>query len=187
MKTLLEIGDLAPDFSLVGTDGLIYGINQFKGHRAIVVFFTCNLCPYARGIEQYLKSLVNEYHKKGVVFLGINPNNEGVDTYEQMTLLMEEYQFPWKYLQDPSQRIAKKYNALATPHFFLFDHHRTLVYSGKALDKPKDLENRGKEYLKDALDELLDLRPITISETDPVGSAIRWNEAQIDQEELVLA
>lgn len=184
MKALLEIGDIAPDFSLVGTDGLIYGINQFKGHRAVVVFFTCNLCPYARGIEGYLKKLANEFHKKGVVFLGINSSNEGLDTFEQMTALMEENHFPWKYLQDPSQRIAKKYNALATPHFFLFDHHRMLVYSGRALDNPLQSDETGKEYLKDALDELLDLRPIRVSETAPVGSAIRIEESEISEKEL---
>lgn len=186
MKTLLEIGDLAPDFSLVGTDGLIYSINQFKGHRAIVVFFTCNLCPYARGIEQYIKKQANEFHKKGVIFLGINSNNEGPDTYEQMIALMEENQFPWKYLQDPAQRIAKKYNALATPHFFLFDHHRMLVYSGRALENPLQANVEGKEYLKDALEELLDLKPVTVSETAPVGSAIRWNESEVSEEQLVL-
>lgn len=182
MKTLLEVGDIAPDFSLVGADGLIYGINQYKGYRAIVVFFTCNLCPYARGMEEYLRVIADTFHKKGVAFLAVNPNDEGTDTYEQMTALMEEHKFPWKYLQDKAQQIAKKYGALATPHFFLFDHHKSLVYSGCALDNPRNPEKANHEYLKDALEELLDLRPISISETDPIGCTIKWNEA----EELVL-
>lgn len=185
MKTLLEIGDLAPDFSLVGTDGLIYGINQYKGYRAIVLFFTCNLCPYVRGSEEYLRALVGEFHKKGVAFLGINPNNEGEDTYEQMIALMEEHKFPWRYLHDPMQQIAKRYGALATPQFFLFDHHRMLVYKGRALNNPRAPEKSTREDLKEALTELLDLRPITISETDPVGCTIKWNEALQDSKELL--
>ena len=185
MKALLEIGDLAPDFSLVGTDGLIYGINQYKGYRAIVLFFTCNLCPYARGSDEYLRSLVGEFHKKGVAFLGINPNNEGQDTYEQMIALMEEYKFPWRYLHDPMQQIAKRYGALATPQFFLFDHHRMLVYKGRALDNPRSPKESTHEDLKEALTELLDLRPITNCETDPIGSAIKWNDSSIESEMLL--
>ena len=187
MKTLLEVGDLAPDFSLVGTDGLIYGMNQFKGYRASVVFFTCNLCPFARGMDEYLRDLAETFYKKGVLFLGINPNDEGSDTAEQMTALMEEFKFPWKYLQDPTQQIAKRFGAKATPHIFLFDHHRTLVYSGRAIDDPRNPASASTEDLKDALIELLDLRPITNSETAPIGCTIKWKVAPIEAEtELLL-
>ncbi len=171
MKTLLEVGDFAPDFSLVGTDGLIYSINQYKGYRAIVLFFTSDACPYARGMNGYLKGLVGEFHKKGVAFLGIHPNEEPLENGS-----------PWANLYDPTQQIAKRYGATTTPHFFLFDHHRMLIYSGRALDNPKAPELCTHEELKDALTELLDLRPITTSETDPIGCAIQW----IGSEELVL-
>lgn len=176
MKTLLQVGDLAPDFSLVGTDGLIYTISQYKGYRAVIVFFTCNLCPYARGLEEYLRNMALEFHKKGVAFLGINSNDEGSDTYDQMVALMDEKKFPWRYLQDSAGQIAKKYGATTTPQFFLFDHHRMLIYSGRALDNPKSPEKSSREDLKEALMELLDMRPITIAETHPVGCLIESEE-----------
>lgn len=175
MRTLLEIGDLAPDFSLVSTGGLIYSINQYKGYRAIVLFFTSDACPYSRGMDGYLRGIVGEFHKKGVAFLGIHPNEEP-----------SENGSPWANLHDPTQQIAKRYGAITTPHFFLFDHHRMLVYSGRALDNPKTPELSTQESLKEALVELLDLRPITTSETDPIGCMINWKGAFAESEELAL-
>ena len=182
MKTLLDVGNLAPDFSLVGTDGLIYAINQYKGYRAIVLFFTSNGCPYAKGMEGYLKGLVGEFYKKGVAFIGINSS----DDYDSMVAFMAERGLPWRYLHDPTQQIAKRYGAIVTPHFFLFDHHRMLIYSGRALDSPKAPERSKREDLKEALTELLDLRPITISETGPIGCSIRWQDEPAESEELLL-
>jgi peroxiredoxin len=173
---LLEIGDQAPDFSLIGTDGLIYGVNQYKGYRAIIVMFTCNLCPYARGMDAYLKNLYSEFHKKGVQLIAINSTNEGSDTYDQMCALMDEHRFAWPYLQDRTGQIADRYGARLTPQFFLFDHHKSLVYSGRALDNPKHQEKSSREDLKEALVELLDLRPVSVPETNPIGCAIKADE-----------
>jgi peroxiredoxin len=173
MKRQLEIGDSAPDFSLIGTDGLIYGMNQFKGYRATVIFFTANLCPFCRSFDAYLKEIYQEFHKKGVAFVGINSSNEGKDTFEQMHTLKLEHGLPWHYLHDRSMQIARRYGAIATPEFFLFDSHRHLVYRGRALANPKLSKNSQREDLKEALQEILDLRPVSISETNPVGLAMK--------------
>ena len=154
MVDKLEVGDLAPEFSLVGSDGLIYALNQYKGYRALVIFFTSDLSSHAMELEGYLKELSDTFHKRGVAFIAIHPCEE-----PQMKELS------WKSLYDPTQAITKRYGAQVLPHFFLFDSHRMLSYSGRALDETR-------EHLKEALSEILDLQPITMSETDPVGTHI---------------
>ncbi len=173
---LLEIGDQAPDFSLIGTDGLIYGMNQYKGYRAIIVMFTSNLSSSARDLDQYLKNLYLDFHKKGVAFIAINSANEGDDTYDQMCALMDEHRFPWSYLQDRTGRIGECYGASTVPEFFLFDHHKSLAYHGRALDNLKYPEKSTREDLKEALMELLDLKPISVQETNPIGTPIKKEE-----------
>jgi peroxiredoxin len=174
----LEIGKNAPDLSLIGTDGMIHTLNEYKGSRAIVVMFLCNHCPYVRGCEEYLRKLAEGYRRRGVAFIAINSNSvltEPEDSYNEMTRLMEEKDFPWVYLHDPSQQIALKFGALCTPHFFLFDQNRILVYTGRALDNPKRPKESSTDDLKNALDQLLDLGPITMPQTNPIGCTIKWN------------
>jgi peroxiredoxin len=187
MERQLEIGDSAPDFSLIGTDGLIYGMNQFKGYRATVIFFTSNLCPFCRKLDSYLKEIYLDFHKKGVAFIGINSINEGKDTYEEMLALKIEHSLPWHYLHDRSMQIANRYGAVATPEFFIFDSHRSLAYRGRALLDPAASKNSQREDLKEALMEVLDLKPVTVSETDPTGLAIKRDSIKESNHELNLA
>lgn len=154
MVDKLEIGNFAPEFSLVGNDGLIYALNQYKGYRAVVIFFTSDLSIHAIEMESYLKGMAEAFYKRGVAFLSIHPNAEP-----------EMKDLPWKSLCDPTQAITRRYGAQILPHFFLFDSHRMLVYSGRAFDN-------SREHLKEALLELLDLQPITVAETDPIGTHI---------------
>ena len=174
MKTVLDVGDFAPDFSLIGHDGLIYTLNQYKGYRAIVLFFTSEECPYAKGIDNYLQTLAKDYYKRGVAFVAIHSGNEPQIGGK-----------PWVSLHDPTQKIAKRYGAKVTPHFFLFDHQRMLIYSGRALDNPKAPQKSAREDLKESLTELLDLKPISVSETEPIGCAIPYAFAESEDLALV--
>ena len=122
MREVFEMGGPAPEFSLIGTDGMIHTLNHYRGSRAIVIMFVCNHCPYVLGSEEYLKALAQTYHQRGVVFIGINPNSDKKvpeDSYEKMVTHMEENKFPWVYLHDPAGQIAMRYGASHTPHFFL--------------------------------------------------------------------
>ena len=173
MSTMLEIGEPAPDFSLIGTDGMIYNLTQYRGSRAIVVMFINEGSPSVIGCEEYLRSLAESYYHKGVVFVAINPENDTPDIYDQMTDKMEKKGFPWPYLHDPTQRIVKQYGACSAPHFYLLDHNRYLIYSGRALDNPDNPDASTDDTLKAALDEYLDSRPITHPRTEPVGSDLK--------------
>lgn len=177
MGYTLDIGAVVPDFSLIGTDGLIHTIKEFRGFRGVVIFFTCNHCPYVKGCEDYLIDLVNEYYQRGVAFVAINansPNTYEEDSYENMVIRANEKNFPWPYLQDRSQQIAKRFGALCTPHFFLFDQNRHLVYTGQALNNPREPHLSSSDYLKEAIESLLDMKPILTSITDPIGCNIKW-------------
>lgn len=192
MSQGLEIGEVAKDFSLVGTDGLIYTWNSFKGYRAVVVFFTSNSCPFARGCESYLMDMAQSYRDKNVLFVAINANSEQVDpteSYEIMCERSQEQGFPWIYLRDETQRTALKFGAECTPHFFLFNRMKYLVYSGRGLDNPRNPELSRDDALKTALDELLSGTLIQTPETSPLGCSIKWNKARIEEpaEELCLS
>ena len=184
MKRPLEIGMKAPEFSLIGTDGLIYSSNQIKGARAICIFFTCNHCPYVRGQDDYLSNLAQEYEKFGAKFIAINSNSamQNVeDSYDGMVRRMEEKKFPWPYLHDATQSTAKAFGAGNTPEFFLFNQNHLLIYTGRALDNPKEPDQATNDALKDALDQILESRPVTVPVTTPVGCTIKWEGKEASQ------
>src|SRR4029077_11494125 len=108
--------------------------------RALVVFFTCNHCPYVVGSDEVTRQTAEKYAPRGVRFVGINANSETThpdDDFAHMVTRMEEQHFPWLYLRDGAQDAALAYGALRTPHFFVFDADRRLVYTGRGLDNPR--------------------------------------------------
>ena len=142
-KFTLEIGAKAPDFSLKATDGKTYTLKDFDKSSVLVVFFTCNHCPYVIGSDEVTRKTVEKFAPRGVAFVGINSNSANTkpqDSFDHMVERMKTNLFPWKYLHDSTQEIAKKYGALRTPHFYVFDKSRKLIYTGRAVDNPKDRE-----------------------------------------------
>ncbi|MGB4471604.1 MAG: thioredoxin family protein, partial [Limnochordia bacterium] len=141
MAYTLQLGEKAPDFKLPATDGKSYSLSDFDHAKYLVVFFTCNHCPYVIGSDENTRQLADKFKEHGVVFVGINSNSEKTyeeDSFENMVKRMEEHKFPWVYLRDQTQEVAQAYGALRTPHFYVFDEERKLVYTGRALDNPRD-------------------------------------------------
>lgn len=173
----LQLGSQAPDFSLPATDGKTYSLKNFANAKALVVFFTCNHCPYVTGSDEITRKTVEKYKPRGVVFVAINSNSKNTyqeDSFENMKSRMQEHRFPWPYLYDESQTIAKAYGALRTPHFYVFDQKRKLVYTGRAIDSPRDPSRMTVKDLENALDELLSGKPLTTPLTNPIGCNIKW-------------
>lgn len=178
MGFTLEIGEKAPSFSLCGTDGADYTLEDFTDAKALVVFFTCNHCPYVIGSDEVTRKTVEKFLPSDVTFVGINSNSPKTyaeDSFENMVLRMEDNQFPWLYLCDYSQKVAKAYGALRTPHFFVFDHDRRLIYTGRGVDNPKDPSKITVNNLEIALEEYLSGRPVSIPKTNPIGCNIKWD------------
>ena len=178
MSFTLEIGASAPSFNLKATDSKDYSLNDFDESKYLVIFFTCNHCPYVINSDEITRKTVENYSDKGIAFVGINsnsPNTYEEDSYENMIIRMEEQKFQWIYLYDETQEIALKYGALRTPHFYVFDENRNLVYTGRAVDSPRKPEDITMNDLENALDDLLNDREVNVKITNPIGCNVKWD------------
>ena len=177
MAFTLELGRKAPDFRLPATDGKVYNLDDFKKSKYIVAFFTCNHCPYVLGSDELTRKSANKYDSKGVQFIGINSNSENThpeDSFENMVTRMEQMKFPWVYLYDKDQETALAYGALKTPHFYVFNENRELVYTGRGVDNPRDVSKMTVNDLDRVLTELTEGKEISVKLTNPIGCSIKW-------------
>lgn len=178
MAFTLQIGETAPEFSLPATDGKTYSLSDFDDADTLVVFFTCNHCPYVTGSDESTRRTAEKFAPKGVKFVGINSNSQNTypdDDFDHMVARMKEHQFPWVYLRDESQDVARAYGALRTPHFYVFDKDRKLVYTGRAVDNPKDTAMGSSHELEDALAEHTAGKPVSNPVTNPKGCNVKWD------------
>jgi len=176
MAFTLQLGEKAPDFKLPATDGEKYKLSNFK-ENVLVIFFTCNHCPYVIGSDNQTRKTAEKYIPEGVKFIGINSNSKNTypeDSFPNMVKRMEKYNFPWLYLYDESQEVARSYGALRTPHFFVLDKSRKLIYTGRAVDNPMDISRMTVNDLENALDEYLAGKDISTPLTNPIGCNIKW-------------
>ena len=176
MSFTLEIGAAAPDFKLPATDGNNYALSDFKD-EFLVIFFTCNHCPYVIGSDEVSRATALSFADKGVRFIGINSNSAGTyqeDDFPHMRSRMEEQKFPWLYLYDESQEVALAYGALRTPHFYLFNRERKLLYTGRGVDQPKDSSRITVNDLERVLEEVVAGLPVSVPVTNPIGCNVKW-------------
>jgi peroxiredoxin len=178
MAFTLSLGAAAPDFHLPATDGKSYSLADFADAKALVVFFTCNHCPYVTGSDEVTRQTAEQFQDQGVVFVGINANSENTyaeDSFAHMVERMATHQFPWLYLRDQSQDVAKAYGALRTPHFYVFDAARQLVYTGRGVDNPREADQATVNDLANALTALVAGKPIATPLTNPIGCNVKWD------------
>ncbi len=177
----LPLGAQAPDFSLPATDGKTYSLAEFRDAKVLVIFFTCNHCPYVINSDEVTRATALRFQNQGVQFAGINSNSENTkpdDDFDHMVQRMEEHRFPWTYLRDKSQEIALAYGALRTPHFFVFDSSRKLVYTGRGVDKPRNTAEMTVNDLERALEDVVSGKPVSVSVTNPIGCNVKWEGKQ---------
>lgn len=173
----LQIGEKAPDFRLPATDGKTYSLDDFRAARVLVVFFTCNHCPFVIGSDEVTQATALRFRDEGVAFIGINSNSENTyqeDDFAHMVKRMEEHAFAWVYAHDRSQEAALAYGALRTPHFFVFNEERRVVYTGRGVDNPRDTARMSVNDLERALEEVLAGKPVSVPMTNPVGCNVKW-------------
>ncbi len=178
MAFTLELGSQAPEFTLPATNGKTYSLKDFKDAKVLVVFFTCNHCPYVTGSDELTRQTAENYKDSGVKFVAINSNSENTyaeDSFEHMVTRMNENQFPWVYLRDKTQKVAMAYGALRTPHFYVFDENRKLVYTGRGVDQPRDTSKMKVNDLGNVLQEILADKPVTTPLTNPIGCNVKWD------------
>ena len=177
MSFTLQPGETAPDFRLPATDGKIYELGDFTGDPVLVVFFTCNHCPYVTGSDESTRRTAEKFGPQGVRFVAINSNSKNTyaeDDFPHMVERMRDERFPWIYLHDETQEVARAYGALRTPHFYVFDRERRLIYTGRAVDNPRQADRSKTHELERALEEHLAGKPVRISVTNPIGCNVKW-------------
>lgn len=174
---VLKIGDAAPAWTdLPGTDGKKHSLAGLKDKAAVVVVFTCNSCPFAVEYEDRIVALAKSSGEK-VAVVAINVNTIKEDALPEMTKRAEKKKFPFAYLFDESQAIAKKFGANYTPEFFVLDKERKVAYMG-ALDDTSKAADVKVRYVEDALAAVLAGKPAAKGETLARGCKIRFNRAK---------
>jgi peroxiredoxin len=178
MAYTLQLNEKAPDFKLPATDGKTYSLDDFSEADVLVLFFTCNHCPYVIGSDESTRATAEKYNSRGVKFVAINSNSKNTypeDDFPHMVERMNKHKFPWVYLYDESQEIALKYGGLRTPHFFVFDKDRKLIYTGRGIDTPRDSSKMTINDLGNAIEEHLSGKPVSVPLTNPIGCNIKWD------------
>ena len=180
-SNMLPLGTIAPDFNLFDTTSDSYkNLNELKGDIGTVVAFICNHCPFVVHINSELVNIANAYQEKGIHFIAISSNevaNYPQDGPDKMKIHAEENHYPFVYLYDETQDIARAYDAACTPDFYLFDKELKLVYRGQ-LDssRPENGIPVTGEDLKHAMNCLLEGSTNTKLQKPSIGCNIKWKD-----------
>ena len=132
---MIPLGTPAPKFTLPDaiSDKHI-SLDKLKSDKATVIMFICNHCPFVKHIQNEVATLARDYQKKGISFVAINSNdaeNYPEDSFEQMKKVARTFAYPFPYLYDESQEVAKAYHAACTPEFYIFNSELLCVYRGQ--------------------------------------------------------
>lgn len=177
----IPLGFKAPDFTLLDTiSDKQLSLNELKGEKATVIMFICNHCPYVKHVNAQLVQLANDYVSKGIAFIAISSNdvvNYPQDAPDLMKENAKTEKYPFPYLYDETQEIAKAYHAACTPDFSIFDKDLLCVYRGQLDDsRPKiDSVPDGKD-IRAALDNILNGSPVAEKQVPSLGCNIKWKQ-----------
>lgn len=180
-SSMVPLGTIAPDFTLMDTlSNKFVSLAELKSPIATVIMFICNHCPYVKHLQSALVEVANMYKVKGIAFIAISSND--VDTHPEdgpdyMRIEAETHHYPFPYLYDESQTVAKAYQAACTPDFYIFDKALRCVYRGRFDDSTprNNIPVTGKD-LRQALDDILLDRPISSDQKASLGCSIKWKK-----------
>ena len=184
-SNMIPLGTEAPNFSLYDTTtGQIKNLDDLKGEKATIVMFICNHCPYVKHIQTQIVQVANIYLNRGVRCIAISSNDVAShpdDAPEKMKEVAKRYNFPFPYLFDEKQTVAKAYDAACTPDFYVFDEHLKLIYRGQFDDsRPSNKVPVTGKDISDALDNLLQGKPVSVFQRPSIGCNIKWKHTMHD-------
>lgn len=176
---MFPLGATAPSFTLPDVvSNQEVSLEALKSDVATVIMFICNHCPYVKHVQKQLVQLANDYLPKGVAFIAISSNDAvqyPEDGPDNMKKVAEEFQYPFPYLYDESQKVAKDYQAACTPDFYIFDGKLSCVYRGQLDDsRPGNGLPVTGSYIRAALDSILNNEPIQVQQKPSIGCNIKW-------------
>lgn len=184
-SNMIPLGITAPDFTLSDTiSGKQFSLDELKSDKATLIMFICNHCPFVKHVNAELVRLANDYLPSGVKFIAISSNDAAAypdDAPDKMKETALALRYPFPYLYDESQQVARAYDAACTPDFYLFDGQMKLVYRGQLDDsRPStDLPVTGKD-IRQALDCLLSGKPVDPLQKPSIGCNIKWRHTMHD-------
>jgi len=174
-SAMLPLGTPMSDFSLPNpADNTFTTAEKIRGKKGTLVMFICNHCPFVVHVKEELKRLYADYQNRKIGFVAINSND--ADAYpDDAPERMPGENYPFPYLFDTDQSVAKSFSAACTPDFFLFDDQNKLVYRGQ-LDgsRPGNSALPNGKDLRNALDTLLSGNPISETQHPSMGCNIKW-------------
>lgn len=175
---MLPLGTRAPHFALKGVDGEIVSLADFKDREALLVAFICNHCPFVKMLKAHFADFARGYIEKGVGVVAINSNDTVQypdDSFDRMKVDAKEFNYPFPYLLDEDQSVAKAYRAACTPDWFLFDKDLNLIYRGQYDDaRPGNGGGVTGRDLAAAIDAVLAGEPVADDQTPAAGCNIKW-------------
>lgn len=181
---MIKLGVEAPPFDLPAANpevdlkgGANRTLEDFADADVLVVVFTCNHCPYAKHVEMPMIRMAREYAGKGVAFVAISSNDPKQypdDSFESMAKRAQAKDYPFPYLFDETQEVAKAYGAVCTPDFFVFDRERKLAYTGRFDDSSPGRGEVSGADLRAAIDQLLESGEVTITQHPSMGCSMKW-------------
>lgn len=178
-----KVGDKVADFKLKNVDGKMVSLADDPAAKGYIVVFTCNTCPFSQAYEDRIIALHKQYASKGYPVVAINPNDPTVsagDSFDKMQARATEKKYPFAYLLDESQAVAKAYGASRTPHIYIVTRKGndfTVAYIGAIDDNAQDESGVSKKYVEDALSNIMAGKPATTNSTKAIGCGIKWKRA----------
>jgi peroxiredoxin len=181
-----QVGDIATDFKLKNVDGQMMSLKDQKNVKGYVVTFTCNTCPFAKLYEDRLIQLHNKYAPQGYPVVAINPNDQKAspgDSFTEMQKRAKDKKFPFAYLYDETQEVAKRFGATRTPHLYILQKttqgQLKIAYIGALDNNSADPAKVTERYAETALNSLLANQTVAQNFTKAIGCTIKWRaEAQ---------
>lgn len=176
------LGFTAPDFRLTEPlSGKIRSLKELSCNRVTVIMFICNHCPFVKHVNAQLVMLANDYLSKGISFIAISSNdaeNYTEDSPEKMKEYANRLSYPFPYLYDENQEVAKSYDAACTPDFFIFDAELKCVYRGQLDDsRPSNGKPVTGKDIRDALDAIIAGKKAPKDQKPSIGCNIKWKRS----------
>jgi peroxiredoxin len=177
-----EIGDRVLDFKLKNVDGKMVALSDYKDQKGAIVIFDCNTCPYSKAYNDRIIGLHEKYASKGFPVITINANNPEIspgDSFSEMISQSKRKKYPFPYLVDESQEVARSFGATNTPHVFVLKQEAKdfkVAYIGTIDNNSRDASAATKKYVEDAVNALLDNKGVPTTRTKAIGCGIKWKD-----------